>query len=240
MLALKEGLIKAQAILLVLNMTPYVQCHKKKWLLTPWIIEQEDPKHMAYVKSKNDVLHEYENSKVLREALDVASTIDVELDNNISNNLDELKGNFEGDKVEDLTILEEKTRQVVIEMVDSMKLQVMSQASSSNILPIITYEERTIYKSTLVSQLNENHFISKPRLTRVCNSIYFNNAHDYITTFCSTSLMMFGLGLDYGFFKIKYKNDSAIHGHPQLLLQFNVHKQSQLVRDMVDWTGSKN
>ena len=73
------------------------------------------------------------DSKVLHEALDIASIIDVELDDNNSNNLDELEGKFEGDG--DLTILEEETRQVVIEMIDSRELQMMSQTSSPNILP---------------------------------------------------------------------------------------------------------
>jgi hypothetical protein len=75
--------------------------------------------------------------------------------------LDELDGNFEGDGVEDLTILEEETRQVVIKMVDSMDLHVISQTSSPNILPIVSYEGHTIYKSIFVSQLNGNHFLSK-------------------------------------------------------------------------------
>ena len=82
---------------------------------------------MAYVKSKNAVLDEDGDSKVLHEALHIASIVDVELDNNNSNNLDELEGHFEGDGVEDLTILEEETRQVVVEMVDSMEFQVMFQ-----------------------------------------------------------------------------------------------------------------
>jgi hypothetical protein len=120
--------------------------------------------------------------------------------NSISNNLDELDGNFEGDGVEDLTILEEETHQVVIKMVDSMELHVISQTSSPNILPIVSYEGHTIYKSIFVSQLNGNHFLSKDRLTRDRNSINFNNADDYIAASSSTSSMMLGLGSDCGFF----------------------------------------
>jgi hypothetical protein len=148
-LALKEELMEAQAMLRVLNITPFAQCCIKKWFFTPWIIEQEDPKHMACVKSKNAIIGEDGDSEVLHETLDIASIIDVELDNSNSNNLDELEGNFEEGGVEDLTMLEEETRQVVIEMVDSMKLQVMSRTSFPNILPIVTYEGHTIYKSTL-------------------------------------------------------------------------------------------
>ena len=89
----------------------------------------------------------------------------------------------------------------------------MSQPSSTHIQLVVTYEGHTIYKSTLVSQLNGNHFLSEDRLTRVRNSIYFNNANDYIATSSSTSLMMLGLGSDCGVLFC-----SAIHGHPQLVL----------------------
>ena len=208
-LALKEGLMEAQVMLRVLNMAPSAQCRSKVWFLTPWIIEQGDPKHMAYVKSKNAIIGEDGDSEVLREALDIASIIDVELVNSNSNNLDELEGNFEGGGVEDLTILEEETRQVVIEMVDSMELQVMSQTSSPNIVPIVTYEGHTIYKSTLVSQLNGNPFLSKDRLTRVRNSIYFNNADDYIAASSSISSMMLGLGSDCGVFFLQCNSQSS-------------------------------
>ena len=75
----------------------------------------------------------------------------------------------------------------------------------------------------MVSQLNGISFLSKDQLTRVRNSINFNNADDYTTTSSSTSLMMFGLGYCGGFFY------SATHGHPQLMLQFNGHEQIHLV-----------
>lgn len=60
-----------------------------------------------------------------------------------------------------MTVLEEETRQVMAEMLDSMELQVASQASSPNILPIVIYKGHTIYKSILVAQLNVNPFLSK-------------------------------------------------------------------------------
>ena len=58
----------------------------------------------------------------------------------------------------------------------------------------------SIYKSTLVSELNGNNFISKDQLTRVRNSIYSNNADNYTTTSYSISLMMLGFGSDCGVF----------------------------------------
>ena len=80
---------------------------------------------MAYMKSKKTVLGKDGDLEVLRKALDAASTAEIDLDNSSSNNLDELEGDFEGDGVEDLTMLEEETRQVVVEMLDSMEVQMI-------------------------------------------------------------------------------------------------------------------
>ena len=65
--------------------------------LTPWVVEKRDPKYTASVKSKNAIPGKDGDLKVVREALDVASTTKVELDNSSSNNLDELEGNFKED-----------------------------------------------------------------------------------------------------------------------------------------------
>ena len=80
---------------------------------------------MAYVNFTNLVLGEDGDSD-LCETLHIASIVDVELDNSNSNNLDELDGSFEGDGVEDLTILRIKTRQIVVGMVYPMVFQVIS------------------------------------------------------------------------------------------------------------------
>ena len=50
----------------------------------------------------------------------------------------------------------------------------------------------------LVSQLNENPYLSKDRLTRMKNSIYFNNSDDYLAASSSTMSMLLGLGFDVG------------------------------------------
>jgi hypothetical protein len=71
--------------------------------------------------------------------LDATPIVEVVLGNSSSNNLDELEGDFEGDGVEDLTMLKEETRQVVAEMLGSMEVEMTSQASSLNIYPIVTY-----------------------------------------------------------------------------------------------------
>jgi hypothetical protein len=57
-----------------------------------------------------------------------------------------------------------------------------------------------------VSELNGNPYLSKDRLTRVRNSIYFNNAEDYLSAASSNSMMLLGLGSDCGVFFLHSAN----------------------------------
>ena len=83
-------------------------------------------------------------------------------------------------------------------MLDVDDDQVPTTLVQQKISSIVTYEGHSIYKSTLVSQLNGNPFLSKDRLTRVRNSIYFNNNDDYLTATSSSTTMLLGLGSDVG------------------------------------------
>ena len=78
------------------------------------------------------------------------------------------------------------------------RAKVSSSPPSSKVLPIVTFQGHSIYKSTLVSQLNGIPYLSKDRLTRMNNVIYFNNSHDYLAAFSSTTSMLLGLGSDVG------------------------------------------
>lgn len=68
--------------------------------------------------------------------------------------------------------VEQETRDVITELLNESEEQVRPPAVSVKILPYVMYGGKTIYKSTLVSQLNANPFLSKDRLTRVKNSIF--------------------------------------------------------------------
>jgi hypothetical protein len=46
--------------------------------------------------------------------------------------------------------------------------------------------------------MNGNPYLSKDILTRMKNSIYFNNSDDYLAVASSTTSMLFGLGSDSG------------------------------------------
>jgi hypothetical protein len=66
--------------------------------------------------------------------------------------------------------------------------------------PTVSMSGKTIFKSTLMNELNGNPFLSKDRLTRIRNFVYFNNAKDYMTVVSSSSICLIGLGSDCGVF----------------------------------------
>ena len=102
------------------------------------------------------------------------------------------------DYVDEVGEVEDEVRDVLREMLDVDDDQVPTTLVQQKISSIVTYEGHSIYKSTLVSQLNGNPLLSKDRLTRVRNSIYFNNNDDYLTATSSSTTMLLGLGSDVG------------------------------------------
>jgi len=83
-------------------------------------------------------------------------------------------------------------------MLSSEEPQVSSTVPKDKVILFVEFVGHKIFKSTLVSQLNANPFLSKDRLTRVRNSIYFNNSDDYINASSSTETMLLELGMDCG------------------------------------------
>jgi len=77
------------------------------------------------------------------------------------------------------------------------------------ICPIVEYQRNKIYKSTLVSQLNEKPFLSKDKQKHVRKSMYFNNSDVYLTTASSSSTCLLGLGNDCGVYFVEEDNNQA-------------------------------
>lgn len=69
--------------------------------------------------------------------------------------------------------------------------------------PILEFGGYTIYKSTLVSQLKGNPFLSKDRLIWVKHSIYFNNHDNYIIAAASSNSCLLGIGSDCGVYFVQ-------------------------------------
>ena len=215
--ALKEGLKAAQAQLKSLNMAPSSYAWKKQWFLQPWVVEKLDPKHWTFVATEKTVPGEDGDAEVMRDCLiqqgdgdtvegDTAN-VDIEF-----SAADGLGPNIAADSTaveepaddaeHDLRLAEEECRDAISQMLDSAEV---SPAVLPNlhergqiIQPVVEYMGKAIYKSTLVAELNGNPFLSKDRLTRIKNSIYFNNAEDYLSAARSGTTGLLGLGSDCG------------------------------------------
>ena len=100
---------------------------------------------------------------------------------------------------DDIVIVEDEARHVLRDMlnVHENQLNCPNQRSDGKISPTIEYDGKVMFKSTLVSELNGNPFLSKDRLTRVRNSMYLNNAEEYMSAANSENTCLLGLGSDY-------------------------------------------
>ena len=116
----------------------------------------------------------------------------------IPNPNDLLDDDIFDDGVVFLPILEEETRNVFIELSSDHEVQVSSDPIPHKIDHVVTFQGHSIYKSTLVSEMNGNPYLSKDRLTRMKNSIYFYNLDDYLAVALSTTSLLLGLGSDVG------------------------------------------
>ena len=188
--ALQEGLKMSQDMLQVLNMAPSVQCSNTTWFLTPWEVETVDPHSFAYIPSKTPVRGEDGDSEVLCHDLQSTATVQATMDSNCSLTVDgeeELEEDFSAA----LPAVESETHNAMSDMLNLEEPQVSTAIPTEKVIPFVEFFGHKIFKSTLVSQLNSNPFLSKDRLTRVKkNLIYFNNSDDYINASSSSETML--------------------------------------------------
>lgn len=115
-----------------------------------------------------------------------------------------------GDEEDDLRVAEEECRDAISQMLDSASPTepVVTNCSTEDrkVWPVVEYMGKPIYKSTLVSELNGNPFLSKDRLTQIKNSVYFNNAEEYLAAANSSATCFLGLGSDCGVFFVEAYN----------------------------------
>ena len=75
-------------------------------------------------------------------------------------------------------------------MLQNNDSQVTVNSKPNVVVPMIKDNGHQIYESTLVNQLNGNLFLSKDRLTRVKNSIYFNNTNKIIYSVMTGAILV--------------------------------------------------
>lgn len=109
------------------------------------------------------------------------------------------------DNYDPLPQLEAEARAVVTDMLNNREPQVQVDSSYSKMVPFVQSSRHVTYKSSLISHLNRNPFLSKDRLTWVKNSIFlFNNSDDCVSVAKSTSTI--GVEINCGIYFVQRRS----------------------------------
>ena len=111
------------------------------------------------------------------------------------------------DILDSLPFLEDETRDALSDILNGVEDHFEPIATPpTKILLYVEYEGNQIFKSTLVSQLNGNPFLSKDRLIRVKNSFCFYNNEAYLNATSLSFSIFLGLGSDAGVYFLEQRN----------------------------------
>ena len=194
--------MEAQKVLRSLNMALSTQARPaiKQRFLKPWLLEKADPKYLAFVPSARHVRGEDGDAEVLRDSLLAVHESNREGEIMPALNLED---KIEDDGLDDLTILEEEAPDVLTCIMNDKEQQVNAQNIPKIVVSYVETGGHRVFKLTLVTQLNENPFLSNDRLKRVQNSIFYNNSNDVLNATLSSTSCLLGVGLDCGVYFVQ-------------------------------------
>ncbi|KAL3700859.1 hypothetical protein R1sor_018881 [Riccia sorocarpa] len=158
---------EAQNLLTQLNMAPHTGVRDQAWWKTPWKVESDLKLFGAGMNRVDDP------ADVDSDIIDAVETECPSWDMPLSRDSPEEDSELDdqGDGVDDATIVGHETRHIMAEVLQQVQCE---GASISKYDPMVSYDGHSIYKATLVSQLLGNPTLSKDRLIRIKQSIYFN------------------------------------------------------------------
>ncbi|KAL2643816.1 hypothetical protein R1flu_011403 [Riccia fluitans] len=157
-------------------MSLHVGVRDKTWCRTPWTLEKElgifgtssstqEPDHECFELNEVEEVEEMPNSELssdlwdIPEATRAPSTMEVDMD-------------AKGDETNDLEVYGHEACHV---MSETMSTVLMEHAPTNRKMdPMVSYEGHEMYKAFLVNLLVGNPTLSKDRLTRIKQSVYFN------------------------------------------------------------------
>lgn len=168
----------------------------KAWFTKLWEMEKADDRFMQFKEGSRPVPGKDGDSKVIRENLGLRQAGDEEGVEVVQQGTLETEEFHDGQDAG--VVLEGEVRDAISCMLSAHKEQVTTTPSLARINPTIDFAGHTIYKSTLVSQLNGNPFLSKDRVTRVKHSMYFDNHENYATAAACSSTCLLGIGSNCG------------------------------------------
>jgi hypothetical protein len=126
---------------------------------------------------------------------EVLASVDAEEDPQMK---DSIKEEVVDDSLQHTILLEEETRDVITDLHNRAENQVTPVQRAGKIVPTMEFGGHSIYKSTLVSQLNGNVFLSKDRLARIKHSIQFNNHDNCLQSGSSSRSSLLCIGSECG------------------------------------------
>ncbi|KAL2610848.1 hypothetical protein R1flu_022540 [Riccia fluitans] len=174
--ALKVGLQQAQTLLTQLNMSLHAGMRDKTWWRTPWTLEKElgifgmssstqELDHERFEVNEVEEVEEMPKSELssnlwnIPEATGAPSTMEADMD-------------VEGDETNDLEVYGHEARHVMSKTLSTLLME--PAPTNRKVDPMVSYEGHEMYKASLVSLLVGNPILSKDRLTRIKQSVYFN------------------------------------------------------------------
>src|SRR5450759_5169863 len=147
-------------------MNPSTSCRDQIWWKTPWLIEAKGVNLGGFCDVNVDELSVVD--------LDFCLDEDETVHNATSLELEEV-GEEESLEESDVAIARAEVQETMSNMYNDL---LYCEERRESVDPTVSYEGKKMYKTTLISQLNDNPHLSKDRLTRVKSSLYFNNLVD--------------------------------------------------------------
>ncbi|KAL3682655.1 hypothetical protein R1sor_000677 [Riccia sorocarpa] len=166
--ALKQGFQQAQSMFIMFNMASRAGVTNQAWWRTPWTVEEDlglfDKASEVAAEHMDTEAEELEGEIVNLEAPGDLWALTTPVHHEGSESEQE-------DGADDLAVIGHETRHVMSEVLQQVSLE---EEHVKKYDPMVVYDGHSIYKATLVIQLVGNPTLSKDRLTRIKQSIYFN------------------------------------------------------------------
>jgi len=172
--ALKEGFVLAQNSATECQMNPSTSASNTVWWKKPWEIERKGVRFGGWCDVNVETLTDLTDT-LEPETTPIQSTVET---STISTVVIEPLATAEEDSLSDDASEVALAGADVRVAMDDMYADLVYGVEKPNVRPTVCMEGRVVYKSTMVSQLVENPGLSKDKLTRVKQSVYFNNLVD--------------------------------------------------------------
>jgi hypothetical protein len=173
-------------MLCLLNMAPSTMDRNNKWFFKPWVAESKDHSSGFTYKPTNRLIPgEDGDTRIMRVTIEDAT------DESFSSTLNTSEGTVVDDELNAVELLQHEAQDVITEVLTEGSNKA-PEGSVDNSMEMVKYSlimrlnGKSVYKSTLVNELNGNPFLLKDRLIWICNSVYFNNFEDYLSAAASS------------------------------------------------------